>query len=401
MLQYVLMALIVLYGLYFNHTTSSTTSLAVVEEHQPKRTHMPSNKEILRKLKPVDITYLDVTGGPDIQKREYHHRGAQDEHGQYGYKPKLQALRLDPPSLNLTSDALVKACNIRDEEYNMIHEKITIYQPEKEGDKKQQYETKLLCVLQTVGHRHDRMTALRQTWAPKCDGFFVASNVTDPSLGTVRIPHKDDTDLAKQKWSRLISIWSFIYDNYYQDYDWFYISNNDVVFLLVENLRLYLESAEIKVASRYGIEQERQSEYQVPLFLGKRVAYDGNYNDVFNAAGPGYVLNKAALKRLVLDGANKPLVEPTSKEDLMLARAFRRIGVYPYGKNEMPNFLMLLSFSYRQLTPTNIKQYLARIIIRHTRHDGRGALHGKYSRKSLCQRSCADALLGAPFQTIC
>lgn len=165
---------------------------------------------------------------------------------------------------------------------------------------------------------------------------MVASNVTDPLLGTVRIPHGGDEVYLRQ-WLRVKATWSFIYDNYYQGYDWFFFSN-DMVLLLVENLRHYLESDEIKAASNYANNNasststngDSESRQQTPLFLGRRFALGGDMNDIFNAGGPGYVLNKAALKLFVLESGDHPPQQHTSKEDLMIARTFRLFGVYPY-----------------------------------------------------------------------
>ena len=155
--------------------------------------------------------------------------------------------------------------------------------------------------------------------------------MTDPALGTVRIPHGGD-EVYLRKWLRVKATWTFVYENYYEAYDWFYFSN-DMVFLLVENLRLYLESDEIKAASTYAdgaVEVSDKSKQQNPMFLGRRFALGGDMNDIFNAGGPGYVLNKAALKIFVLESGDHPPQQHTSMEDLMIARTFRLFGVYPY-----------------------------------------------------------------------
>ena len=123
---------------------------------------------------------------------------------------------------------------------------------------------------------------------------MVASNITDPSLGTVRIPHGGE-EVYERKWLRVKATWSYVYDSYYKEYDWFYFCN-DMVFLLFENLRSYLESHELQAASSFV---HPNSTGQNPVFLGRRFALGGDRNDIFNAGGPGYVLNKAALKLFV------------------------------------------------------------------------------------------------------
>ena len=127
-------------------------------------------------------------------------------------------------------------------------------------------------------------------------------------------------------------MWAYIYDNYYEDFDFFHIGGDDL-YVLVENLRLYLESEEIQTAANGGTYLPDGSETsQTPLFLGRRFAYQGDMNDIFISGGSGYTMNKAALKGLVTEGL--PNVFPhayTFSEDTMIARLFRKkFGVVPY-----------------------------------------------------------------------
>ena len=82
------------------------------------------------------------------------------------------------------------------------------------------------------------------------------------------------------------------------------------MYLIVENLRLYLESDEIRQASEGSI---------APLFLGRRFAENGDMNRIFNSGGSGYTLKKEALKVLV---ESFPSCFPTlfsSAEDVYVA----------------------------------------------------------------------------------
>ena len=74
-------------------------------------------------------------------------------------------------------------------------------------------ETKVLCVVYSASRFHDRLQATRETWAPSCDGFFVASDQTDPSLNAVNIPHVENEEYGNM-WQKARSIWSFIYQTY-------------------------------------------------------------------------------------------------------------------------------------------------------------------------------------------
>ena len=104
----------------------------------------------------------------------------------------------------------------------------------------------------TIQKNHGKLSAIRETWGQKCDGFMVASDKTDKELGTVNIPHKGPEEY-NNIWQKVRSMWSYVYDNYYQDYDWFHIGGDDL-YLIVENLRLYVESNEVQLAANGVVE---------------------------------------------------------------------------------------------------------------------------------------------------
>lgn len=124
---------------------------------------------------------------------------------------------------------------------------------------------------------------------------MVASNKTDPKYAAVDIPH-NGPEYYGNMWQKVRSIWAYIYDNFYEDYDWFHLGGDDM-WVIVENLRHYLDSEDMQLAAAGG-----HSKMQVPLYLGATFARDGNMKDLYQTGGPGYTLNKAALKLLVLKG---------------------------------------------------------------------------------------------------
>ena len=102
----------------------------------------------------------------------------------------------------------------------------------------------------------------------------------------------------------------------------FFVSQD--LFLIIENLKYYLESDEIQSITD-----------DIELFLGRRFAYMGNENRIFNTGGPGYTMNKRGLKMLAknLFERNDKVCGPhvhTSAEDLMVADCFRANNVHPY-----------------------------------------------------------------------
>jgi glycoprotein-N-acetylgalactosamine 3-beta-galactosyltransferase len=161
---------------------------------------------------------------------------------------------------------------------------------------------------------------------------MVASTKTDASLGTVDIPH-EGPEAYNNMWQKVRSIWTYVYNHYYDMYDWFHIGGDDL-FLIVENLRDYLESEEIRTAANGGIylpDDDRLQEQQTPLYLGYKISMRGKRSDVFNSGGSGYTLNKAALKALVVEGfPNFYKHDRTSEEDVRVGRILRKLGIHPY-----------------------------------------------------------------------
>jgi glycoprotein-N-acetylgalactosamine 3-beta-galactosyltransferase len=310
---------------------------AIPERHEQAKPSKPLCKEcleIVQKAKPMDISFVDVSGG----HLEHPHMGALDVVGlHYGYIHDETALRLQnpPPAMQVTPDEMTTMCKTRDNNYKMLTEKVFVdLKAHAQADIDlggKDKRAKIFCLVYTISPNHAGLHRIRETWGPKCDGFMVGSNQTDRSLGTVYIPHEGE-EAYNNIWQKVRSMWAYIYDNYYEKYDWFHIGGDDL-YLIVENLRLYLESEEIRTASNGGIYLPDGTEtMQTPLFLGRRFAYQGDMNDIFNSGGSGYTLNKAALKSIVVEGLPKIFPHAhTFSEDTMIARVLRQgFGVYPY-----------------------------------------------------------------------
>eukprot|EP00934_Nitzschia_sp_Nitz4_P007586 Nitzschia sp. Nitz4//scaffold3_size479765//456684//459593//NITZ4_000191-RA/size479765-augustus-gene-1.631-mRNA-1//-1//CDS//3329551031//7576//frame0 len=294
---------------------------------KPKIPLRPVNLEIVQKAKPVDISFLSVDGGHS----EHPHMGAKDEEGNWGYIHDETALRMNPPPFTWDEGQEGPACKSRDNNYKMLTQRVQV---EAEYEKRQNESgakrDKIFCLVYTIESGHPRIPNIRETWGPKCDGFMVGSTKTDKSLGTVEIPHEGPEEY-NNIWQKVRSMWSYIYDNYYEKYDWFHIGGDDL-FLIVENLRYYLESEEIKTAANGGVFLPLGNEtMQTPLLLGRRFAYQGNMEEIFDSGGSGYTMNKAALKLLVTEGFPNYFPHAhTFSEDTMVARLFRKMGVLAY-----------------------------------------------------------------------
>ena len=195
------------------------------------------------------------------------HMGATDSRDGLNYVHDAKSLRLSPPSLDFSHGSTTKAeaCNVGgarglgDADFRLL-DSISVF----DGDFDDS--SKVLCTIYTYEKAHaKKLPALRETWAKRCDGFVAASTATDGKYGTVNILHEGPEEY-ENIWQKVRSIWAYMHDNYLEDYEWFYIGGDDV-YVIVENLKMYLQSEEIRRESEDG---------QNPMFLGRRFKLNGN-----------------------------------------------------------------------------------------------------------------------------
>ena len=304
-----------------------------VEKKKPMVELRELNKEIVSKPKTYTLEYVDAA----YDFKEYPHIGARDADGKMGYVHDETSLSKTSSNFILSPDEKKKNCGMNDNNKKMLTEQVYVdmaahQAAEKQKEHDQNFKrAKIFCTVYTISKNHNKLQSIFDTWGPKCDGFMVASDKTIPDLHTVDILH-EGAEEYNNIWQKVRSIWSYVYDNYYEKYDWFHIGGDDL-YLLVENLRLYLESEEIQTTANGGIylPEENQTTAK-PLFLGRRFKEGGDESRIFNSGGSGYTLNKAALKALVVDAF--PTCMPhlrTFAEDVMVAQRLRnKIKVFPY-----------------------------------------------------------------------
>ena len=134
------------------------------------------------------------------------------------------------------------------------------------------------------------------------------------------------------------TIWAYVYHHYLDDYDWFYICDDDV-YMVVDNLRTYLDGPEIHAQEEgqldviarnknRNIPKHKRTDTMRPrpLYLGTPMMFN---TLAFAAGGAGYTLNRAALKRF---GDEELTTYQTksrdSREDVFMGSALARQSVF-------------------------------------------------------------------------
>eukprot|EP00854_Cymbomonas_tetramitiformis_P000388 gene388-720_t len=101
---------------------------------------------------------------------------------------------------------------------------------------------RILCWVFTSEQFHQtRAVSVKHSWGSKCEHLVFISNVSDASLPsiTVDIPFDSHDNLWQKTQAAIITLHRL----YGEDYDWF-VKADDDTFLLMENLRRYLQSRE-------------------------------------------------------------------------------------------------------------------------------------------------------------
>ena len=163
------------------------------EQKKPSKPLCDECRKIVEKAKPVDLAYVDMTGG----HKDHPHMGAKDVHGNYGFVHNATHLHDDPPSFNMPEESLIKACKRRDNNYRMLTEKVRVdFKGEKEAQHTREKRAKIFCLVYTIEKAHTEIPRIRETWGQKCDGFMVASTKSDPSIDAVEIPHEGPEEVC-------------------------------------------------------------------------------------------------------------------------------------------------------------------------------------------------------------
>mmetsp|Transcript_32204 Transcript_32204/g.70790 ORF Transcript_32204/g.70790 Transcript_32204/m.70790 type:complete len:428 (-) Transcript_32204:149-1432(-) len=265
---------------------------------------------------------------------------------------------------------------------------------------------RILCMVYTTHLYHSSLlNAIVSTWAKDCDGFLAASNFTDPSLGSIDLIHQGPEEYGNM-WQKVRSMWAYVYDHYIDEYDFFHICGDDA-YILVDNLRKYLASKQIKHLLNGGTDGfpvyhrkakvDRKSPVLRPLFLGTPLPYRGSF---YPAGGSGYTLNQAALRLFVERALGSHLVDNIdSREDVFTSVLMDKIGIsvsdtrdeeglFRYMHMNPPAFVQRFStriFLKPTLPPLpdGIKKVSKETVAIHLNYNLQGFRKGKYSRRDV------------------
>ena len=103
------------------------------------------------------------------------------------------------------------------------------------------------------------------------------SSETDDDLPTVQLNMSEGRD---NLWGKTKNAFKYVYQNYFEDYDWF-VKADDDTYMIIENLRYLL----------------KDFNPSHPLYFGRK--FKPYVEQGYMSGGAGYVLSKEALRRFV------------------------------------------------------------------------------------------------------
>ena len=132
---------------------------------------------------------------------------------------------------------------------------------------------RVLCFVETCSKNLARKAqAIKDTWAKRCDETIFISDENNTSFPTLAPPGVHAG--YKALWSKTVSTFRYLHQNYLNDFDWF-MKTDDDTYVLVENLKIFLAN----------------HNPDVPHYFGKHYKPYGGYT----SGGAGYVLSRQSL----------------------------------------------------------------------------------------------------------
>ena len=147
---------------------------------------------------------------------------------------------------------------------------------------------------------------MKETWGSHCDKLIFMSSQEDRDLGAVNLNVSEGRD---NLWGKTKQAFKYCYHHYYQEFDWF-VKADDDTFMIIENLRHFLQDYNTSNAVHFG--------HHFQMFGG------------YFSGGAGYVLSREALRRFVEMGVDDGSVCQQGNdgdEDVNMGECMRNLNV--------------------------------------------------------------------------
>lgn len=294
----------------------------------------------------------------EITNRGHHSTKEIDGHSPYLASKLSSRLLINCQRLFTQSDEQLSSF-FRRLGYFDLHPKTKIVETPSGTQQLSEQSLRLLCIVYTHHQRHSAIQDIVNTWGGQCTGFLAFSNVADPSIPTVHIPH-EGPESYDNIWHKVAAIWKYVYMHHGTEFDFFFISGDDVYMRVdaMADFLLYTQDIALQhtaglplyLGRRFNIDSDDDDdEYEAKIISNTSCVSSGNSGEtppgpstttspakkrkeslLYNGGGPGYILNIAALSVLAHAlGDGQCSSTPTSAEDVNVANCLRLHGIIP------------------------------------------------------------------------
>ena len=224
-----------------------------------------------------------------------------------------------------------------------------------EPDESDNNNTNILCFIMTQARRQSRTKAVLDTWGRRCDHMLVASDTIDPSLGSIKM---QTPATYEELFNKLNETLKYVWDTFYSSnstsnnstqYEWI-IKADDDSYIILENLRAFLNSPEVQTKHRRGEPLIYGRIFAWPTFenlnrlpgyfsrrdtqnhdFGRRFLDKVNRSDTlkYHSGGAAYVMNKEYVRILLNTFQSHDTLRGIPDEDMAVGINMLYQGVHP------------------------------------------------------------------------
>lgn len=173
---------------------------------------------------------------------------------------------------------------------------------------------RILCWILTQYRAYaTKATAVNNTWGRDCDHLFFVGTESYPGLN-ILVTETGQPESRDILWMKTQQAWTYIYENFLDDYDWFWKADDDT-FTIMPNLRAFAA----------------QHDPQEPAHFGRVLYANGQfeYVNAFVSGGSGMLLSQEAVRRLKKATQEDPFNYPpphNAPADKHTSLALNRVG---------------------------------------------------------------------------